>query len=105
MDYLKQTDSQPKNPPRKRLSKKQFYELLERDPSPLITNVYDEIETLNDKQVIWFSLCKEPLPLNEVMTLRKKYFPNLYPKEPITRKLPAQGSTSYPGQFDFVNYL
>lgn len=94
LDYIKQTDSQPKNPPHKRLSKKQFYKLLERNPLPLITNSYDETVTLNRTQVVWFPQCKKPLPLKEVMKLREKYFPNPYPKEPITRNLPAQGSTS-----------
>ena len=102
---LNEVDSQPKDPPHKRLSKMQFYELLERNPSPLITNSSDERVTMNHTELLWFPQCKKPFPVKEVMELRKKYFPNLYPKEPITRNLPTQGTTSYPGQFDFVDYL
>lgn len=103
LDEAAKIDSQPKNSPHKRLSKKEFYKLLERDPSPLITIPFDEKVTLNHTELIWFSQCKKPIPLKEVMKLRKKYFPYLYSKEPITRELPAQGTTSYPGQFKFVD--
>lgn len=76
LDYFKQTDSQPKNPPRKRLSKKQFYELVKKEPWHLYTNVYDETEDRNCGKVIWLPLCKEPLPLEEVMRLRELYKKN-----------------------------
>lgn len=104
-ELLAEIDSRPKNPPQKRLSKKQFYKLLERCPTPLITTPFDDVVILNHTELLWFPQCKKPFPVKEVMELRKKYFPNLYPKEPITRNLPAQGTTSYPGQFDFVDYL
>ena len=94
-ELLAEIDSRPKNPPQKRLSKKQFYKLLERDPYPLITNPFDERVTLNHTELIWFSQCKKPIPLKEVIKLREKYFPNLYPKESITRNLPSQGSTAH----------
>ena len=93
-EIVAELDYRPKNPPQKRLSKKQFYELLERFPYILIPDSDDEKVTMNNTELIWFSQCKKPIPLKEVMKLREKYFPNLYPKEPITRKLPSQGSTA-----------
>ena len=102
LDYIKQTDSHPKNPPHKRLSKKQFYELLERDPSPLITNSFDERVTLNHTELIWFPQCKKPLPLKEVIKLREKYYPNLFKRPSIIDNFPIQGTTSYPDLVEFV---
>lgn len=94
-DETAKKDSQPKNPPRKKLSKKQFYKLLERCPSPLITNPLDERVTMNHTELIWFSQCKKPIPLKEVMALRKKYYPDLFKKPSVLDNLPAQGGTSY----------
>lgn len=94
-ELFAEIDSRPKNPPQKRLSKKQFYELLERFPYILITASFDEKVTMNNTELIWFPQCKKPIPLKEVMKLREKYFPNLYPQEPITRNLPSQGTTAH----------
>ena len=77
-ELIAEIDSKPKNPPRKRLSKKEFYKLLERDHSPLITNPFDERVTMNHTELIWLSQCKKPIPLKEVTKLREKYFPNLF---------------------------
>ena len=49
--FIAEIDSQPKNPPQKRLSKKEFYKLLERDPSPLITNPFDEKSNIESYRV------------------------------------------------------
>lgn len=92
-ELLAEIDSRPKNPPQKRLSKKQFYELLERCPSPLITNSFEERVTMNHTELIWFSQCKKPIPVKEVMKLREKYFPNLFKRPSILDNLPAQGRT------------
>lgn len=75
-DLLAQTDSQPKNPPFRKLSKKQFYELVKKEPWHLFSNVYDDVEDRNDGKVIWMPLCKEPLPLEEIMELREQYKKN-----------------------------
>lgn len=72
-ELLAQTDSQPKNPPFRKLSKKQFYELVKKEPWHLFSNVYDDVEDRNDGKVIWMPLCKEPLRLEEIMELRKQY--------------------------------
>lgn len=75
-ELLAETDSRPKNPPLKRISKEEFYKLVEKEPWHLFTNVYDEIEERNSGKVIWLSLCEEPLPLEEVMELREQYKKN-----------------------------
>ena len=66
-DNLKKIEAQPKNPPLQRLSKKEFYELVKKEPWHLYTSVYDEVETLNGMKVIWLPLCEEPLPLEEII--------------------------------------
>lgn len=75
-ELLSEIDSRPKNPPQKRLSKKEFYKLVEKEPWHLFTNVYDEIEERNSGKVIWLPLCEEPLPLEEIMELREQYKKN-----------------------------
>lgn len=73
---LAETDSRPKNPPQKLLSKKQFYKLVEKEPWHLFTNVYDEIEERHSGKVIFLPLCEDPLPLEKVMELREQYKKN-----------------------------
>ena len=93
-ELLAEIDSQTKNPPQKRLSKKQFYKLLERNPTPLITTTFDDVVILNHTELLWFPQCKKPFPIKEVMELKKKYFPNLFKRPSILDNLPAQGTTS-----------
>lgn len=75
-ELIAEINSRPKSPPRKLLSKKQFYKLLEKEPWHLFTDVFDEREERNSGKVIWFPLCEEPLPLEEVMELREQYMKN-----------------------------
>lgn len=75
-ELLAETDSQPKNLPVEKLAKEEFYKLLEEQPWHLYANVYDETEDRNCGKVIWLPLCKEPLPLEEVMKLRELYKKN-----------------------------
>ena len=73
MKFFAQTDSQPKIPSFRKLSKKKFYELVKKEPWHLFTNICDEVEYILGGKVIWMPLCKEPLPLEEIMELREQY--------------------------------
>ena len=72
-ELFAETDSRPKNPPQKRISKEEFYKLIEKEPWHLFTNVFDEREERNSGTAIWFPLCEEPFPLEEIMELREQY--------------------------------
>ena len=77
-ELIAEINSRPKTPPQKRLSKKEFYKLVEKEPLHLFMDGFDEREERNSGKVVWFPLCEEPFPLEEVMKLREKYFLNLF---------------------------
>lgn len=72
-ELVAEINSRPKTSPQKRLSKKEFYKLVEKEPWHLFTDVFDEREERNSGKVVWFPLCEEPFSLEEVMELREQY--------------------------------
>lgn len=71
-ELIAEINSRPKTPPQKRLSKKEFYKLLERETWHLFTDIFERKER-NSGKIVWFSLCEEPFSLEEVMELREQY--------------------------------